>query len=134
MTLVNIYSYLEQNNIKVKNVDLAGEKALSIPYKESYAIGIDKKSSMTDKEELVLVTHEAGHGETQSFYNKNNILDVYEKHEHRADVWAIKKLIPKEELYNAVCSGNCEMWQLADYFDLPQEFVEKAVHYYEGID
>ncbi len=30
--------------------------------------------------------------------------------------------------------GNVEIWELAEYFDLPQDLMEQIVNYYEGIE
>ena len=44
---------------------------------------------------------------------------------------------PPQALREALAAGYTEPWQLADYFDLPQQDIEKALHYRQecqGID
>ena len=76
------------------------------------------------------LAHEMGHIETNSFYNVHSPLDVRQKHENRANKWAIKQLITEEELDEAVANGHTEVWDLADYFDVTEEFMRKAVCLY----
>lgn len=133
LDVINLYSLAEAHDIRIDDIE-TGEPSLSIRLDDKCCIAIDSKMLDTEAKMLVALAHETGHCETLSFYNVKNYLDVWAKHERRAWIWAIKKLIPEDELHTAVCDGNYEMWQLADYFDLPQEFVEMAVNYYEGIE
>ncbi len=52
--------------------------------------------------------------------------------ENRADKWAIQKLVPKDELEEAVSRGITEPWELAEYFDVTPEFMYMAMWYYEN--
>ena len=74
--------------------------------------------------------HEMGHCETDSFYGFFSSLETRGKHEYRANKWAINYLIPFPELCRAVAEGNRELWQLAEYFDVSPDFVEKAISYH----
>lgn len=57
-------------------------------------------------------------------------LDLVQKHEFKANRWAIEKYIPFNELNCAITDGYTEVWQLAEYFDFPEDFIEKAIDYY----
>ena len=92
-------------------------------------IGIDGRN-MTESEEVVHKAHELGHCMTGSFYNRYSKFDLISKHERRADVWAIKKLVKEDELIDAFEHGIIEIWELAEYFDVTEEFMIKACQYY----
>lgn len=92
-------------------------------------IGIDSKDK-TEQEIVVHKAHELGHCMTGSFYNKYAKFDLVSKHEYKADKWAIKKLTPKDELVEAMEIGYTETWQLADYFEVTEDFVIKALKFY----
>ena len=62
------------------------------------------------------LAHELGHCETGSFYNRYAKLDLRQKHENRADKWAIQHLIPVEELDEAVADGYTDLPSLAEHF------------------
>lgn len=81
-------------------------------------------------EELVVVAHEGGHISTGATHKVNSPYDLIEKHEYKADKWAVQKLIPEEELDEAVASGCTELWQLAEHFAVTEEFMRKAVCWY----
>ena len=93
-------------------------------------IGIDYSKIETETDERVHLSHELGHCVTGSFYNRYAKMDIRKKHENRADKWAIRKLIPVEKLDTAVAEGHTELWDLADYFGVTEDFIKKAVCYY----
>lgn len=82
-------------------------------------------------EERTHLAHELGHCETGSFYNRWAPYDLREKHEERANRWAILQLIPSEDLDAAVRSGITELWELAEHFQVTEPFMKKAVEYYK---
>ena len=43
---------------------------------------------------------------------------------------AIQKLVPVDELEDAISLGYSEPWELAEYFDVTEDFIKKAVCYY----
>lgn len=85
-------------------------------------------------EEYVHLAHELGHCETGSFYNVYASYDIRGKHETRADRWAIRHLVPKDALGVAVRNGITELWELADYFQVTEPFMRKAVEYYKMLE
>lgn len=91
-------------------------------------IGID--SNMTERNEIVHKAHELGHCLTGSFYNRYSKLDIISKHEYRANKWAIKKLIPKDELIEAFEKGIIELWQVAEHFEVTEDFAKQACKFY----
>ncbi len=104
-------------------------KSFSVVAGATCAIAINF-SALEPGEELTALFHELGHCETRSFYNQFSPFDVQQKHENRADKWAIQKLIPKDELDTAVERGLKAPWELAEYFGVTEDFVKKAVCYY----
>lgn len=104
-------------------------KSFSVAVDDLYAIAINR-SALDPGEDKTVLFHELGHCETDSFYNEAFPLDVREKHENRADKWAIKKLVPKNELDDAIAEGCKEYWQLAERFGVTVDFIRKAVCWY----
>lgn len=128
LRLLDIYNLAYEQNISISYMPLKDTVSLSCPL-GFIVMDVDKLSD--SKEELVCLSHEIGHCETGSFYNIHSPLDIRQKHEARADRWAIKKLIPKDELDEAVKCGIVEMWELAEYFGVPEKFISKACTYYQ---
>lgn len=92
-------------------------------------IGIDDRK-MTEKEAIVHKAHELGHCVTGSFYNRYSKFDVVSRHEARADRWAIEKLVPKNELIEALESEISEAWELAEHFNITEDFMIKCLEHY----
>ena len=86
--------------------------------------------SLSDTQQRVRLAHELGHCETGSFYNRYSPYDLRERCEHRADRAASERLIPEQELDEAVALGNTQLWQLADWFGVDEPFMRKAVCLY----
>ena len=93
-------------------------------------IGMDYGVLPEESVRRVHLAHELGHCKTGAFYNRWAAKDVRKKHENRADKWAVNKLIPVDELDQAVADGHTELWDLADYFGVTEDFMKKAVCWY----
>lgn len=102
MTLLDLYQRAEQEGVDVDYFPMREVVSFSLP-EGLIAMDVDKMKN--SQEEKVFLAHEMGHIETGSFYNVHSGLDVRGKHERRADKQAIKMLVPKDELDNAVNSG-----------------------------
>ena len=53
-----------------------------------------------------------------------------ERHEYRADKWAVHALLPRQELERAVKEGCTEVWELAERFGLTEDFIRRAAYVY----
>lgn len=129
--LVDLYRHAERRGIGVYWFSMDSAESLSMMSNDgACSIAMDPWYLHTLADEKAKLAHELGHCETGSFYNRFAALDVRQKHENRADKWAIRRLVPVEELDAAVAGGRSDLWQLADYFDVTPEFMRKAVCWY----
>ena len=133
MTVNQLMDFAERENVTVNSFMLEKREALSFRDSTdgSCHIAIDPRRVASMAEGKAKLAHELGHCVTGAFYNIYSPLDVRRKHENTADKWAIKKLIPKDELKKAVDSGITEYYALAEYFDVPEQYIRKAVSLYE---
>ena len=106
------------------------QTSMSVSIDGDCFIGINPMRLNTDIEEKINLAHELGHCMTGSFYNRYSKLDIRAKHERRADKWAIKKLVPRDELRKAVKSGRESRYELAEHFNVTEDFMQKALDYY----
>ncbi len=130
MELTTLYDFAEQQGIHIECYDLAYIDSLSILADGECYIGINPLILSLYAEEKIKLAHEVGHCETGSFYNENTPRYIRERCEARADKWAIKKLIPKDELIKAYKDGISDNFELADYFGVTEDFMRKAIAYY----
>lgn len=128
--LLGLYAYAERRNIDVDWVPMRCATSLSVPLGDGYAIALDPWKLGTLAQETVCLAHELGHCETGSFYNRFAALDVRQQHENRADKWAIRRLVPAEELDAAMADGCDTIPALADRFGVTEPFMRKAVCWY----
>ena len=130
--LIALYEYAEQQGIDVDWFSASQVTSMSLPLPDgTCCIAIDPWKMETLEQETVALAHELGHCETGSFYNRYAKMDVVKKHENRADRWAYKKLVPKDELKKAYLQGYREIWELVEYFQLPEDFLCGAIEYYK---
>lgn len=130
--LNELYNIAENNNIHVFCFDLPTSQSLSLmDYNGNCYIGIDPFSLNTYSDEIEHLAHELGHCMTGSFYNRHAVCDIIEKHEKRADKWAVKKLIPFDVFKAALENGHSEIWELAEYFDVSERLIIKAFELYQ---
>lgn len=130
-SILSLYQYAEKRNIEIVTFPLPETASMSIEAESGACyIGIDYRRIENETDERVHLSHELGHCATGSFYNRYAKMDIRQKHENRADKWAIRKLIPVEKLDTAVAEGHTELWDLADYFGVTEDLVRKAVCLY----
>ena len=130
--LSNLYHIADNNDITVDCFKLEKREALSVMDEDgSCFIAIDPFQVRSDQDEKLKLAHEIGHCMTSAFYNFYSDSNIRQKEENKADKWAIEHLISKEELEDAVAEGNTEIWQLAEYFNVTETFMRKAVCWYK---
>ena len=127
---LDLYAYAENRNIDVDWIPMRRATSLSVPLGDGYAIALDPWKLGTLAQETVCLAHELGHCETGSFYNRFAKLDVRQRHENRADKWAIRRLVPEDDLDAAMADGCDTIPALADRFGVTEPFMRKAVCWY----
>lgn len=125
----DLYDLADQLGITVLSFHLPNCKSLSLENKDNCYIGIDEKQIESSNEERVHIAHELGHCVTGSFYNEFSPINNRGKCESAADRWAVRKLIDKDILASLLKSG-MDMWELAEYFNVTEDFIRKAYHLY----
>ena len=131
MEIRHLYDFADQQNIAVIPYPLPENGSMSLMLDNGDCfIGIDPVIQDGTRVERVHMAHELGHCVTGSFYNRYAAIDHRLRHENKADKWAIQHLIPVDALDDAVANGCTELWELAERFDVTEEFVKKAVCYY----
>lgn len=131
MEILALYDIAKQQNIEVIQYPMKENGSMSVMLEDGTCyVGMDKSIQDGGIQERVHLGHELGHCATGSFYNIYATVDSRQRHENRADKWAIKKLITEESLDEAVAEGYTEIWDLAEHFGVTEEFMKKAVCYY----
>ncbi len=104
---------------------------------EYYAIFLDFTKITSIRLMKGVCCHELGHAATGALHKVNSPYETVERSEYRAGRYVAQRFLTREDFSDAFQSGCRELWELADYFDLPQEDVEKALTYWrdrQGVD
>lgn len=128
--IISLYNELNECGVRFYHWDMDDLQAATIEQNGQYGVFMDFDNISSEAEELVIVAHEGGHISTGATHRVNSPYDLIEKHEHKADKWAIQRLITEEALDNAVADGCTELWQLAEHFGVTEQFMKKAVCWY----
>lgn len=128
MDISKLYDIAEENEIDIDYFPMMAATSIATPY--GVAIDLDKLNTSAD--EKACLAHELGHCMTGAFYSVKT-LETRGRMEERANRWAIYRLVPIRRLLNAVKSGITEKWEPADYFDVPESFVDVATRFYFSV-
>lgn len=128
--LSTIYNDLETMDIKLFMQDIGFADAATIEIEDKYGIFLDLSCFESISKYKTMLIHELGHCATGCTHKVSSFLDLIEKHEYKADRWAIEQYIPFENLVSAMQAGYTEKWELADFFGVSDGFIEKALKYY----
>lgn len=129
-SILSLYRTAEKKQIHIICYTLQETGSMSIEMDGKCYIGIDEAALGNSASARVHLAHELGHCVTGSFYNRYTSFDLRQKHENRANRWAIRRLIPEGALNSAVAAGHTELWDLAELFDVTEDFMQKALAYY----
>lgn len=128
--MISALEYATSQDIDIDWLPLSSLDALSIEHKGEYAIVLDPNKIESSADENTKLAHELGHCLYGGFYSSTTPLYTREKHEYKANVWAVKFLVPWDELHEAIHNGITEPWELAEYFSVTEAFIDLALEYY----
>lgn len=134
-TITNLYDLAEKENIPIISFHISNDDVEALSQCDDDGdciIAIDDTKIKNEADLKVKMAHELGHCETGAFYNRYSSFDEIGKHEYRADKWAVYELIPFDELIDVLKKGCNEIWELAEHFDVPESFIERAFDIYRA--
>lgn len=132
-TIEELYEEAVNDDILVINHNLKCCAAMSVCDGEDCIIVVDEKQAADTADRKVKTAHELGHCKTMSFYTQYTPFAERGQFERRADKWAVQRLMPSEEFLKAIKNGCVEFWELAEYFDVTEDFVRRACEIYRAM-
>lgn len=93
-----LLEYAAGRDIEVYYGPLPACGCLSLTMAGRCYIALDPLAIGSMADGRVKLAHEIGHCVTGSFYSRSSACDVRERHEYRADKWAVHALLPRQEL------------------------------------
>ena len=129
--LIELYDLAERKDIDVDWFSLAGAESLSVELADGKrCIAIDSQKMDTIAKEATCLAHELVHCVSGGFYTEYSPHGLIEKHEYKADKFAVLEMVPQEEYQQAVKDGHTEIYDLAGHFCVTEDLMKKAVCYY----
>ena len=106
-------------------------EACTIEIRENYAIYANIFACETMADLQYMLMHEYGHCSTGCTHKVGSKYDIIEKHEFKANKFAMLKYLPPCEFEEAFANGYTETWELAEWFNIPEKFIIKTLGYYK---
>lgn len=134
LAIEEAYDRLEDLGVEVMVCPFARFTAMAIP--EGF-LGLNPMQLRSGAQEHAMLLHEEGHFATGTFYQLDSPFALRQHQENIADRYVFETHFPPERVRAAMAAGYTEPWQLAEYFDLPQSYVEQMLRWYteaRGID
>ena len=133
----DFYDYCKSNQVDVIPYFGCPQPGATIRDQDFYAVFLDFSKIRSTRLLRGVCCHELGHAATGALHKVDSPFELAERSEYRADRWAAEHFLPAEDFQAAFQCGYTELWQLAEYFDMPESDVQKALFYWrdrKGID
>ena len=129
--MLQLYTVADMENIVVEYAKLRSplrglycKEPGCLPY-----IGLDYSLHSDRRLHRCVMAEELGHHFTsvgqhiaKRYYSTQDRLTI-DKIEYKALRWAANHLVPEHDLLDAIASGLCEIWELAEEFDVTEEMM-----------
>ena len=129
--MLQLYTVADTENIVVEYIRLKPpmrgfycKEPGCLPY-----IGLDYSLHADRRLHRCVMAEELGHHFTSAgqhiakrYYSTQDRLSI-DKCEYKALRWAANNLVPENNLLDAIASGLCEIWELAEEFDVTEEMM-----------
>lgn len=135
--LSDFYDFCRQNRVQVIPFQGVPAPGATIRDGRRYAVFLDFSQIPTTRLLRGVCCHEMSHVATGALHKVSSPYELVERSEYRANRYMAQKFLTEAAFREAFSAGCRELWQLAEWFDLPQEDVEKALQYWverKGID
>ena len=124
------YRYCDQHDVDVIPFDRLPADAATVRYNGYYSVGVNFRRIRGVRHLHTAFMHELGHLHTGALHKVSSPFQLIEQNEYRADADSFKRYLPPDELKNAMRNGYTTPWELADYFNLDEEYIQKALDYW----
>ena len=128
--LSDFYTHCRQHDIDVIVYSGAPKPGATIRDGDWYAIFLDFTQIQSTRLLKGICFHELGHASTGALHKVSSPYELVERSEYRANRWAAERYLPPEDFREAFAAGYTELWQLAEYFDLPEQDIKNALTYW----
>ena len=128
--LDRFYHYCKENRVDIIPYPGAPKAGATIRDGEYYAVFLDFSKIKSLRLFRGVCCHELGHAATGALHKVSSPYEMWERSEYRANRYMAQHFLKAEDFQEAFHAGYTEPWQLAEYFDLPEQDVKNALSYW----
>ena len=126
----DFYSYCRKNDVDVIPCSGCPQPGATIRDQGYYGVFLDFSKIRSTRLLRGVCYHELGHLATGALHKVDSPFELVERSEYRANRWAAQHFLTQADFRQAFSHGCREIWQLAEYFDLPEQEIRSAFSYW----
>ena len=126
----DFYTYCAAQQVDVIPFDDIPHPGATIRDAGYYAVFLDFTKIKSTRLLRGVCCHELGHVATGALHKVDSPYELAERSEYRAIRWTAEQYLTEEAFREAFAAGYTELWQLSEYFDLPENDIQKAMDYW----
>ena len=126
----DFYSYCRKNDVDVIPCSGCPQPGATIRDQGYYGVFLDFSKIRSTRLLRGVCYHELGHLATGALHKVDSPYETWERSEYRADRYIAEHFLTAEAFEEAFSMGYTELWQLAEYFEMPEGDIEKALTYW----
>ena len=126
----DFYDYCKSHQVDVIPYLGCPQPGATIRDQDAYAIFLDFSKIRSTRLLRGVCCHELGHAATGALHKVASPYDLVERSEYRANRWCAEHFLTADAFREAFAAGYTELWQLAEYFDFPEQDIKKALTYW----
>ena len=133
----DFYHYCKKHQVDVMPYDGCPKPGATIRGGGYYAVFLGFIQIQSTRLLRGVCYHELGHVATGALHKVDSPYELVERSEYRANRWAAEQYLTADAFQEAFSAGFTEIWQLEEYFDLPENEIRAALTYWtdsRGID
>lgn len=128
--LSQFYADCRSKGVAVIPYDGAPAPGTTIRDQGKYAVFLDFSKIRSTRLLRGVCAHELSHIATGALHKVSSPYECWERSEYRANRYMAERFLTKEDFRQAFRDGCRELWQLAEYFELPEEDIKNALTYW----
>lgn len=121
--------YAADNDILITKEPLTGMRAAAMRRRGRMIIAMMDDPECTNAERATLLAHELGHLITGALESASK--PPKPANETEAWSWAIKSVLPLDELSILMSRYDGREWEIAEYVGVTEGFIRRAIRYYD---
>ena len=126
----DFYHYCKQHDVDVIPYDGCPKEGATIRDQGYYGVFLDFTKIKSTRLLRGVCYHELGHVATGALHKVDSPFELAERSEYRAIRWAAENYLTIEAFQEAFDAGYTQIWQLEEYFDLPEADILAALRYW----